>query len=122
MEIAPPPRSSPEAGNRSLEITANAEISETSEEAMDRDAMAGELESDTALDDVDALLRDEGLETTPLPELPRLPPEPMRMRPGAGGATGASLVALRDRALAIGMLAVVGGVIALLFWLGFRLA
>jgi hypothetical protein len=88
---------------------------------MDLDAVAAELEGDATLDDVDALLRDEGLDSMPLPDLPRLPAQPMR-RPGSGAyAMATRMEGLRDQALLAGMLALAGGLLALLFWLGFKL-
>jgi hypothetical protein len=92
-------------------------IVDASMESMDLNALAGQLGQEPPLDDVDALLRDEGLDATPLPDLPRLPPQPMR----DAGPTGSRMGSVRNQAIAGGLIVLAVGVLVLLFWLGFRL-
>ena len=128
-EIAPPPRvmdvlEQPQAGapgEPGMEAAFDTAQGGVDSSGVDLDAAAGQLEREAAQDDVDALLRDEGLDSTPLPDLPRLPPEPMH-RPGSGvHAIATSMAGLRGQAFVAGILALAGGLLALAFWLGFKL-
>jgi hypothetical protein len=124
-EIAPPPRGMADAFLGAMDAALGDGMVDASFDSLELDTLAGQLEPDSPLDDVDALLKDEGLDATPLPGLPRIPPEPMH-RAGAGGMAwgrgAARMEGMRDQAIAAGLIVLAGGVLALLFWLGFRLA
>jgi predicted Zn finger-like uncharacterized protein len=127
LKPTPPAVSIPESAELGVEIAPPPDVAaagpDLAADSLDLDAVASGLDLEPAAEDVDALLQIHGIEEPPLPDLPRLAPQ--TMRPGTLGMAGMGTRLLRgwgEQALAIGAIVLAVGMLALLFWLGFRLA